>query len=126
MLWSLEAATVNLDFLSVRIFCPTFSRTDCQDKFPVQYLEIQSCDSVAAVRYVGTKRYSLLKSKYFMPSKVKFGIPDFRVSSRKSAPGLILLHFRRACSMSSTSPAVHCTHRHRGEGTFGIFILWSQ
>ena len=40
---------------------------------------------------------------------VKSGISDFRVSSKKSAPGLILLHLRRACSMSSTSPAVHCT-----------------
>ena len=83
----------------------------------MQYLEIQSCNSVAAVRYVGTKRSSLLKSKYFMPSKVKSGISDFMVSSRKSAPDLILLHFRRACSMLSTSPAVHCTHR--GEGAFG-------
>ena len=58
-----------------------------------------------------------------MRSKVKSGISDLRVSSKKSAPDLILLHFSRACSMSSTSPAVHCTHR--GEAAFGMFILWS-
>ena len=49
---------------------------------------------------------SHLKSKYFMRSKVKSGISDLRVSSKKRAPDLILLHFSRACSMSSTSPAV--------------------
>ena len=30
---SFEAATVNLDFFSVRIFCSTFARNDCQEKF---------------------------------------------------------------------------------------------
>ena len=50
MLWSLEAATSNLDFLNVKILCSTFARTDCQEKFLVQSLEIQSCDNVAAVR----------------------------------------------------------------------------
>ena len=123
MLWSSETATLNLDILSVRIFCSTFAWTDSQEKLLVQYMEIQSCDSVAAVRYVGTKRSSHLKSKYIIRSVVKSRTSDFRVSSKKSAPDLILLHFRRACSMPSTSPAVHCTHR--GEGAFGMFILWS-
>ena len=50
MLWSLEAATENLDFLSVIMLCSTFERTDCQEKLLEQILEIQSCDNVAAVR----------------------------------------------------------------------------
>ena len=123
MQWSLEAATVNLDFLSNRMLCSTFERIDCQEKFLEQILEIQSCDNVAAVRKVGTKRSSVLKSRYLIRSRVRSGISDFRVLSKKSAPGLILLHLRRACSMSSNLPAVHCTHR--GEEALGIFILWS-
>ena len=103
------------------MLCSTFARTDCQEKFLVQNLEFQNCDNVAAVRYVGTRRSSDLKSRYLIRSNVKSGISDFRVSSKKSAPGLILLHLSRACSMSSTWPAVHCTHR--GEEALGIFIL---
>ena len=38
MTCSLEAATVNLDFPSVRIFCSTFARTDCRNKFQREYL----------------------------------------------------------------------------------------
>ena len=121
---SLEAATVNLDFLSVRIFCTTFARTDCQEKFLVQYLDIQSCDSFAAVWYVGTKRPSHLKSRYFIHSKDKSGISDFRVLSKKSATALILLHLRRACSMSSTSPAVHCTlYTYGGGGVWHVHSM---
>ena len=55
---------------------------------------------------------SHLKSKYFIGFKVKSGISDFRVSSKKNSPDLILLHFSRACSMSSTSPAIHVWHVH--------------
>ena len=46
----LVAADLNLDFLSVKILCSMFARTDCQEKFLVLNLEIQSCDNVAAVR----------------------------------------------------------------------------
>ena len=49
MLWSFEAATVNLNFLSVKMLCSTFARTNCQEKFLLENLEIKSCDSVAAV-----------------------------------------------------------------------------
>ena len=87
----------------------------------MQNLEFQSCDNVAAVRYVGTRRSSDLKSRYLMRSKVRSGISDFKTSSKKSAPGLILLHLSRACSISSNSPDVHCTQK--GEEAFGIFIL---
>ena len=96
-----------------------FARTDCQEKFLVLNLEIQSCDNVAAVRQVGTNRSSDLKSRYFIRSRVRSGISDFKVLSNKSATGLILLHLSRACSMSSNSPAVHCTHR-GGRGIWHI------
>ena len=51
------------------------------------------------------------------------GISDLRASKRDSAPGLMVEHFNRACSRLSISPSEH--ERHRGEGAFGMFILWS-
>ena len=103
------------------MLCSTLARTEFHDKFLVHDLELQSCDSVAAVRKVGTNKSSDLKSRYLIRSNVISGISDFSVSSKKSAPGFILLHLSKACSMSSNFPSVHCTHR--GEGAFGMFIL---
>ena len=42
MLRSPEAATVNFHFLSVKMICSTFSHSNCQEKFLVQDLKIQS------------------------------------------------------------------------------------
>ena len=50
MLITFEAADLNLDFLSVRILCSTFARTDSQETLLALDLELQSCNSVAAVR----------------------------------------------------------------------------
>ena len=50
MLLTFDAADWNLDFLSVRIHCSTFARTDSQETLLTLDLELQSCNSVAAVR----------------------------------------------------------------------------
>ena len=50
MLITFEAADLNLDFLSVRILCSTFACTDSQETLLALDLELQSCNSVAAVR----------------------------------------------------------------------------
>ena len=42
MQWSLEAATVNFDFLNVRKRFLTFAQTDCKEKIIVLNLEIQT------------------------------------------------------------------------------------
>ena len=42
---------------------------------------------------------SYLKSRNFICSKVKSGILDFRVSSKKSATGFIILHLSRGYSV---------------------------
>ena len=60
-------------------------RTDDKEQFLVQSLEFQSCDSAVAVWKVGTKRSSDLKSRYFLRSRVRSGISDFKVSSRKAS-----------------------------------------
>ena len=54
MLIIFEAADLNLDFLSVRILCSTFARTDSQETLLVLDLELQSCNNVAAVQSVFT------------------------------------------------------------------------
>ena len=123
MLITFEAADLNLDFLSVRILCSTFARTDSQETLLVLDLELQSCNNVAAVRYVGASRSSDWKSRYLIRSRVMSGISDLRASNRNSGPGLMVEHFSRACSRLSISPTEH--ERHRGEGAFDMFILWS-
>ena len=50
MLITFEAANLNLDFLSVRILCSTFARTDSQETLLILVLELQICNSFAAVR----------------------------------------------------------------------------
>ena len=121
MLIIFEAADLNLDFLSVRILCSTFARTDSQETLLVLDLELQSCNNVAAVRYVGASKSSDWKSRYLTRSRVMSGISDLRASNRNSAPGLMVEHFSRACSRLSISPSEHETHR--GEGAFDMFIL---
>ena len=50
MLLTFDAADWNLDFLSVRILCSKFARTDSQETLLALDLELQSCNSVAAVK----------------------------------------------------------------------------
>ena len=127
MLIIFEAADLNLDFLSVRILCSTFARTDSQETLLVLDLELQSCNNVAAVRYVGASKSSDWKSRYLTRSRVMSGISDLRASNRNSAPGLMVEHFSRACSRLSISPSEH--ERHGGKerltcSFFGTFLLW--
>ena len=119
--WSLEAA--NVSFSASKCSVPHLHEQIARRSSLCRIWNSRVATMSRAVRQVGIRRSSDLKSRYLIRSNVKSGISDFRVSSKKSAPGLILLHLSRACSMSSTSPAVHCTHR--GEEALGIFILWS-
>ena len=127
MLIIFEAADLNLDFLSVRILCSTFARTDSQETLLVLDLELQSCNNVAAVRYVGASKSSDWKSRYLTRSRVMSGISDLRASNRNSAPGLMVEHFSRACSRLSISPLEHEIHRGKGRLTCsfcGAFLVW--
>ena len=123
MLITFKAANLNLDFLSVRIPCSTFPRTDSQETLLILDLELQSYNSVAAVRYIGASRPSDWKLRFLIRSRVMSGISDFRASNRNSAPGLMVEHFSRACSRLSISPLEH--ERHRGDRAFDQFVLWS-
>ena len=113
---SFEAATVYLDFPSVRIFCSTFARTDCQEKFLVQNLEIQSCDSVPAVRQVGTNRSSHLKSMSSLVSNRQWrGISSFQIQNLCGGYTLRLPQMNIITNISATkftSEAVLCFLQH--------------
>ena len=100
------------------MFFSTFTLADSHESLLALDLELQNCDSVGIVKYIGA---SMSSDWYLMASKVMSGISDLRASNRSSAPGLIVERFRRACLRLSISPSEYDIDRGKGR-CFTLYI----